>query len=124
MLEWLKKNWLTVLTSVVSLLCGADVAAGLYAGKSLVNVSMLPSLGLGAASVGTIALRWINGRTVTTRTVPVGLDNETLHLMEALFDAAGHQDVTDEMAESLAAIAAACVVGHASRVATARKAVK
>ena len=124
MLEWFKKNWMTVLTALVSLLCGADVAAGLYAGKSLMNVSMLPSLGVGAASVGTIALRWINARSVTTRLIPPGLDAETSRTLEAIFTVAESQDVTEAMAAELSQIAAAAVVGHATRVATARNAAK
>jgi len=124
MLAWMKTNWLTVATAVVSLLCGVDVAAGLYAGKSLMNVSMLPSLGVGAASVGSIALRWINARSVTTRLIPPGLDAETLRTLEAIFTVSESQDVTDEMAAELSQIAAAAVVGHASRVANARKAAK
>lgn len=124
MLTWLKTNWLTVATALVSLLCGADVAAGLYAGKSLTNVAMIPSVTVGAASAASIVMRWVNARSVTTRLIPPGLDAETLRTLEAIFTVAESQDVTDAMAAELSQIAAAAVVGHAGRIASARKVVK
>lgn len=115
-MDWLKKNWVPVLMAVVAALSGVDVAAGLSQGKALLNVSNLPSLGVGGSSLAMLFLRWFNNRAVTTRTITPGLDSDTTQLIESLFIAASHQDVTPEMAEELGNMAAAAVVGHAARV--------
>lgn len=118
--DWLKKNWILSASLLVALVCGADVIAGLRAGKSLSNITVLPSLGIGGASVLAMLFRWINSRTVITREIPAGLDAQTLRLMEALFSVASHPDVTPDMVTDLSNMAAASVVGHANRVKTER----
>lgn len=120
MVDWLKKNWILSASLLVALVCGADVIAGLRAGKSLSNITVLPSLGIGGASVLAMLFRWINSRTVITREIPAGLDAQTLRLMEALFSVASHPDVTPDMVTDLSNMAAASVVGHANRVKTER----
>lgn len=114
-MDLLKKNWLTIVLAIVSVISGADVAAGLSQGKALLNLTNIPSIGLGGASLVTIFLRWFNGRAVTTRAIPPGLGVETMQLLESLFVAASHQDVTPEMAKELGDMASAAVVGYADR---------
>ena len=115
-MNWLKKNWLTVLTSLIALICGGDVTAGLLQGKSLNNVTMIPSLLGGTGALGTILFRWLNNRTVTTRVAPAGLDADVQRLFEAIFTIAGSPDNSPEMITDLSNMAAAAVIGHANRV--------
>lgn len=115
-MSWLKKNWFTVLTSLIALICGGDVTAGLLQGKSLNNVTMIPSLLGGTGALGTILFRWLNDRTVTTRVAPAGLDADVQRLFEAIFTIAGSPDNSPEMITDLSNMAAAAVIGHANRV--------
>jgi hypothetical protein len=115
-MNWLKKNWLTVLTSLIALICGGDLTAGLLQGKSLANVTMLPSLLGGTGAIGTMLFRWLNNRTVTTRVAPEGLDADTQRMLEAIYTVASSPDVTPEMVTDLSNMAAASVIGHANRV--------
>lgn len=115
-MSWLKKNWFTVLTSLIALICGGDVTAGLLQGKSLNNVTMIPSLLGGTGALGTILFRWLNNRTVTTRVAPAGLDADVQRLFEAIFTIAGSPDNSPEMITDLSNMAAAAVIGHANRV--------
>ena len=115
-MSWLKKNWFTVLTSLIALICGGDVTAGLLQGKSLNNVTMIPSLLGGTGALGTILFRWLNNRTVTTRVAPAGLDADVQRLFEAIFTIAGSPDNSPEMITDLSNMAAAAVIGHSNRV--------
>jgi len=115
-MSWLKKNWFTVLTSLIALICGGDVAAGLLQGKSLNNVTMIPSLLGGTGALGTILFRWLNNRTVTTRVAPAGLDADVQRMLEAIYTVASSSDVTPDMITDLSNMAAAAVIGHANRV--------
>lgn len=117
-MDWLKRNWLSTLLGIVAAGAGVDVAAGLAGGKSLVNVAMLPSYVLGGGSAVTLFLRWLNGRTVTTRSMPSGLDPATQTLLEAIFTVAASPDITDEAVEHLREMAGSAVVGHAKRAKT------
>jgi hypothetical protein len=112
-MEWLKRNWVSVVLAGVAGVCGVDVLAGLKAGKSLVNVTMLPSLAAGPASLVALAVRWLNGRTVVTRPVSGGLDAETLQFVEAVYEVASSPDLTDEQVEQLASMAASGVKKYA-----------
>lgn len=114
-MEWIKRNWLSVVLAGVAGVCGLDVLAGLKAGKSLVNVTMLPSLAAGPASLVALAVRWLNGRTVVTRPVSSGLDADTLQFVEAVYEVASSPDLTDEQVEQLASIAASGVRKYAEK---------
>jgi len=116
LMKWMKTNWLPVTLSALVVLCGADVAAGLKLGKSLNNLSMLPSLGFGGASAIALLFRWLNNRTVTTRTMSEGLDADVQRMLEAIYTVASSPDVTPEMVTDLSNMAAASVIGHANRV--------
>lgn len=115
-MSWLKKNWFTVLTSLIALICGGDITAGMIQGKSLNNVTMIPSLFCGTGALGTILFRWLNNRTVTTRVAPAGLDADVQRMLEAIYTVASSPDVTPDMITDLSNMAAASVIGHANRV--------
>jgi len=51
-MDLLKKNWLTIVLALVSVISGADVAAGLSQGKALLNLTNIPAIGLGGCIVG------------------------------------------------------------------------
>ena len=112
-MEWLKRKWVSVVLAGVAGVCGVDVLAGLKAGKSLVNITMLPSLTLGPTSLVALAVKWLNGRTVVTRPVSGGLDAETLQFVEAVYEVASSPDLTDEQVEQLASMAASGVKKYA-----------
>jgi hypothetical protein len=120
MVKWLKENWGTALLIVTAVVSAADFMAALRMGRTPANIATWPSLGAGAGSVATLLFRWLNNRTVVTRTVSQGLDAETLRNMEAIFTVAASQDVTPDMTADLSNMAAALVVGHANRVKTER----
>jgi hypothetical protein len=115
-MNWLKANWLTVLTSLIALICGGDITAGMIQGKSLANVTMIPSLLGGTGALGTILFRWLNSRTVTTRVAPAGLDADVQRMLEAIYTVASSPDVTPDMITDLSNMAAASVIGHANRM--------
>lgn len=115
-LDWLKKNLVNIVAMIIAMVGGADVVAGMNAGKSLTNVAVIPSLVGSVGAIGTLLFRWINKRTVTTRLAPAGLDPETMRFLESLYDVAGHVDVTPEMVTDLSNMAAATLIGHANRV--------
>lgn len=114
-MDWLKRNWLNVLLAVIAAIASGDIAVGLSAGKSLLNVSMLPSLAgvLGAAGIG--GVRWLNGATVAARKLPDGLEPEMLNHLESIFSVASHPATTPEMVQELAGMAAQAVVWHAEK---------
>ena len=115
-MNWIRQNWVTLLTGLVALVCGGGGTAGLLQGRSLNNVTMIPSLVGGTGAIGTLLFRWLNNRTVTTRVAPEGLDSDTQRLLEAIYTVAASPDVTPEMVTDLSNMAAASVIGHANRV--------
>lgn len=119
-MKWLKQNWVKILSAIVMLLGGADVASGVSQGKSLLNVSNFPggAAALGGASV--LGLSWMNRRTVLARVQRDGLDPETLEHVENIFGVASHPDVTPQMIEECAGIAAEAVRRYAKRQAELR----
>ena len=125
-MDWLKKNWLTVLSSLIALLCGADVSAGLADGKALLNVTNIPSLLAMLASGGFLSFTGVKAvmnrpassvkpAKVSASVTAVGLSAE-MQKMEDIFSVAEGEDLTDDMVTQLAAMAAATVVGHAKRI--------
>ena len=118
-LEWLKRNWVNIAALIVAVLGGADVAAGLSAGKSIANVAVIPSLVGATGAAGTLLVRLLSGRgkaSVSYPAVTDGLDAETVKFLESLCVVAVHVDVTPEMVVSLSNIASAAVIGHVARV--------
>ena len=115
-MDWLKRNWLNVVIGLIALISGVDLTSGLLQGKSLLNVTNVPSLLGGSVSLGTALFRWLNNRTVTTRIAPAGLDGDVQKMLEAIYTVASSPDVTPEMVTDLSNMAAASVIGHANRV--------
>ena len=129
-MDWMKKNWLTVLYSLIALLCGADVSAGLSSGKALLNVTNIPSLLAMLASGGFLSftgVKAVMNRPATAKPlnpvkspVLVSAASDVIDVemqkMQHIFAVAESADVTDEMIANLSSIAAATVVGHANRV--------
>ncbi len=115
-MEWFKRNWLNVVIGLTALVSGVDLTSGLLQGKSLLNVTNVPSLLGASGSLGTALFRWLNSRTVTTRIAPAGLDVEVQKMLEAIYTVASSPDVTPEMVTDLSNMAAASVIGHANRV--------
>jgi len=120
MLNWLKKNWGTALLILTAVVSSIDFMAAMRLGRGPSNVATWPSLGAGASSVAALLFRWLNNRTVVTRSVSQGLDADTMRNLEAIFTVAASQDVTPDMTADLSSMAAALVVGHANRVKTER----
>jgi hypothetical protein len=116
LMEWFKRNWLNVVIGLIALISGVDLTSGLLQGKSLLNVTNVPSLLGASGSLGTALFRWLNSRTVTTRIAPAGLDVEVQKMLEAIYTVASSPDVTPEMVMDLSNMAAASVIGHANRV--------
>jgi hypothetical protein len=116
LMEWFKRNWLNVVIGLTALVSGVDLTSGLLQGKSLLNVTNVPSLLGASGSLGTALFRWLNSRTVTTRIAPAGLDVEVQKMLEAIYTVASSPDVTPEMVTDLSNMAAASVIGHANRV--------
>ena len=115
-MDWLKRNWLNVVIGLIALISGVDLTSGLLQGKSLLNVTNVPSLLGASGSLGTALFRWLNSRTVTTRIASAGLDGEVQKMLEAIYTVASSPDVTPEMVTDLSNMAAASVIGHANRV--------
>ena len=115
-MDWLKRNWLNVVIGLIAIVSGVDLTSGLLQGKSLLNVTNVPSLLGGSVSLGTALFRWLNSRTVTTRIAPAGLDSDVQKMLEAIYTVASSPDVTPEMVTDLSNMAAASVIGHANRV--------
>lgn len=115
-MDWLKRNWLNVVIGLIAVVSGVDLTSGLLQGKSLLNVTNVPSLLGASGSLGTALFRWLNNRTVTTRIAPAGLDVEVQKMLEAIYTVASSPDVTPEMVTDLSNMAAASVIGHANRV--------
>jgi hypothetical protein len=115
-MDWLKRNWLNVVIGLIAVVSGVDLTSGLLQGKSLLNVTNVPSLLGASGSLGTALFRWLNNRTVTTRVAPAGLDSEVQRMLEAIYTVASSPDVTPEMVTDLSNMAAASVIGHANRV--------
>jgi hypothetical protein len=115
-MDWLKRNWLNVVIGLIALISGVDLTSGLLQGKSLLNVTNVPSLLGASGSLGTALFRWLNSRTVTTRIASAGLDVEVQKMLEAIYTVASSPDVTPEMVTDLSNMAAASVIGHANRV--------
>lgn len=105
LLQKLKANWLNILLALIGLLSSADAAVGLRSGKSPVDVSVLFSALLAAGSGGTLGLKWLNNRTVVTRSVREGLGPELLDRLENLYGLARDPDVTPDHAAHLADMA-------------------
>jgi hypothetical protein len=121
-MKWFKENWGKILAFVVMLIGGADVSSGLLQGKSALNVANFPGGAAALASAGFLGFQWINRRTVQARTARKGLDEPTLEHLENIFGVAEHIDVTAEMVDDLAEMAAECVRRHADRHREARSA--
>lgn len=115
-MEWFKRNWLNVVIGLIAVVSGVDLTSGLLQGKSLLNVTNVPSLLGASGSLGTALFRWLNSRTVTTRIASAGLDVEVQKMLEAIYTVASSPDVTPEMVTDLSNMAAASVIGHANRV--------
>lgn len=105
LLQKLKSNWLNILLAIIGLLSSADAAAGIRGGKSPVDVSVLFSALLAAGTGGTLGVKWLNNRTVVTRSVKQGLNSELLERLENLFGLARDPDVTPDHAAHLAEMA-------------------
>lgn len=105
LIKKLKSNWLNVLLAMIGLLSSADAAVGLRSGKSLREVSVMFSALVAAASSGTLGIKWLNGRTVVTRSVKQGMSPELWERLDNLFGLARDPDVTPEHAAHLADMA-------------------
>lgn len=115
-MNWFKRNWLNLLIGIIAAVSGIDLTSGLLQGKSIANVTNIPSILAGSGALGTALFRWLNNRTVTTRIASEGLDSEVQRMLEAIYVVASSPDVTPEMVTDLSNMAAASVIGHANRV--------
>ena len=106
------KSYLPMILAGVAAICAGDVATGLHAGKSLLNVQMLPSLAIGGGSVATLFMKWINSRYVSARVIAPQISDEFRNEVEALFQVAADTDVPEELVESLAKIAGAKILAY------------
>jgi len=111
-MSWFKKNWISVLSAIIALLSGADLAAGVIQGNAVMNVSNIPAIGVGSASLITLLMRWVNTRTITTRLTTEALNEDVQRVIEAIFVVSENKDITDQMVEDLGAMAAAIVSAH------------
>lgn len=105
LIKKLKSNWLNVLLALIGLLSSADAAVGLRSGKSLREVSVMFSALVAAVSGGTLGVKWLNGRTVVTRSVKQGMSPELWERLDNLFGLARDPDVTPDHASHLADMA-------------------
>ena len=120
-MSWFKKNWVMILSALIALFGGADVAVGMSQGKSLLNIMNLPSLAMAAGGLTSLGFKGIKTlKSGASRPATVGLTDSTSRVMEAIFVISEDQDVNDEMILDLSKIAAATLVGHAARVKSAR----
>ena len=118
LLQKLKSNWLNALLALIGLLSSADAAVGLRSGKSLVDVSVLFSTLLAAGTGGTLGLKWLNNRTVVTRSIREGLGPELLDRLENLYGLARDPDVTPDHAAHLADMAGDLLLAEHRRAKT------
>ena len=105
MLDKLKANWFNILLALVGLLSSADAAVGIRSGKSPMNLTVIPSILAALGAGGTLGVKWLNGRTVVTRTVKQGLSPDLLDRLENLYGLARDPDVTPDHASHLAGMA-------------------
>ena len=105
LLQKLKANWLNVLLALVGLLSSADAAVGIRGGKSPMNITVIPSILAALGAGGTLGVKWLNGRTVVTRTVKQGLSPDLLERLANLYGLARDPDVTPDHASHLAGMA-------------------
>ena len=105
MLNKLKANWFNILLALIGLISSADAAVGIRGGKSPMNVTVIPSILAALGAGGTLGVKWLNGRTVVTRSVKQGLSPELLERLENLFGLARDPDVTPDHAAHLADMA-------------------
>jgi hypothetical protein len=115
MADFLKKHWLSILISFISLLGGADAVAGIRAGKSPTNLTVIPSILAAVGGSGFLGLRWLNSRTVVARPSRQRVPEDVLSQLEDLFGVAESPDVSPEHAGHLADVAAALLLGHYRR---------
>lgn len=115
MKELLRKHWLTILISFLSLLGGADAVAGVRAGKAPTNLTVIPSILAAIGGSGFLGLRWLNSRTVVARPARQRVPEDVLSQLEDLFGVAESPDVSPEHAGHLADVAAALLLGHYRR---------
>ncbi len=106
------KAYLPYVLAGIAALCAGDIATGLYSGKSLLNVQMIPSLLVGGGSLGTLLTQWLNRRFISARVIAPSISDEFRNEIEALFQVAADDDVPDELVESLAKIAGAKIVAY------------
>jgi hypothetical protein len=105
MLDKLKANWFNILLALVGLLSSADAVVGIRGGKSPMNITVIPSILAALGAGGTLGVKWLNGRTVVTRTVKQGLSPDLLDRLENLYGLARDPDVTPDHASHLAGMA-------------------
>jgi hypothetical protein len=105
LLQKLKANWFNILLALVGLLSSADAAVGIRGGKSPMNITVIPSILAALGAGGTLGVKWLNGRTVVTRTVKQGLSPDLLERLENLYGLARDPDVTPDHASHLAGMA-------------------
>ena len=118
LLQKLKANWINILLGLIGLLSSADAAVGLRSGKSPVDVSVIFSAVLAAASGGTLGVKWLNNRTVVTRSVKQGMSPELWERLDNLFGLARDPDVSPEHATHLAAMAGDLLLAENRRAKT------
>lgn len=69
------------------------------------NITVIPSILAALGASGTLGVKWLNGRTVVTRTVKQGLSPDLLERLENLYGLARDPDVTPDHASHLAGMA-------------------
>lgn len=109
------KSLVPWILGAVSLLAGGDMAVGLLNGKSILNVSMIPSLLAAGGAGGTLLARWLNSRFISARVIKPSLNDDFRDEVEALFAVAADLDVPEDMVESLASIAGAKVKAYRAK---------
>lgn len=112
---YLKKNWLNILLAIVGVLGGADAAAGMRNGKSATNVTVIPSLLAAVGASGTLGVRWLNNRTVTTRAIRKPISPDLMDRLENLYSLAGDPDVSPDHAAHLADMAGDLLIAENRR---------
>ncbi len=105
LIKKLKTNWLNVLLALVGLISSADAVVGLRSGKSPTNITVIPSILAALGAGGTLGVKWLNGRTVVTRSVKQGMSPELWERLDNLFGLARDPDVTPDHAAHLADMA-------------------
>ena len=105
MIDLLKKHWLTWLLAIIGSLGAADATAGIRAGKSPGNLTVMPSILAAIGSAGVLGFRWLNNRTVTATPVKPPLQSEFTERFQNLFSLARDPDCTDEHAGHLGEMA-------------------